>query len=481
MGVPLTPSATVPARLRGAYESALPGAASAVARALSRASAIEPLPAVAAGVTDPHDLAAALAKGSPHAAEFADDVAESVRNLALSRAGAAAVWPEVTGNVFEWAAALPDPLVFFEQSIVDGHPKHPLKRTRRGMSVEEQLAYAPEHRPEVGLVWQPLPRGFDGIAWPFGELPLHPWQHEHLAASFDLPPALPERERALPLMSLRTFALPGRPGVHIKTSIDVQMTSAVRRVSHAARRNGPRLSKALPIGYDGGGFAVLREACTVAALGPDGSPSPSFAAVVRQMPELPEGQIALPVAALTAPTPHPRLFLAEAVAMSGLRPAEWWQRLVETLVPEPLRLAAQGIGLEAHGQNLLLVVEQGLPVGLLYRDFGGVRVLDGLIRGLIGDIPTDDPGEVHRTVLGSLFSVVLADLAEAFTHNYEIPGGKLWGAVAVVVDRLDLPAPLLAALRAETLPVKALTAMRLADDQLDPIWTPVPNPLAARR
>jgi len=472
----------VPARLRGAYESALPGAARAVAQALSRASAIEPLPAVASGVTDPQDLAAALAKKSPHAREFAADVAESVRNLALSRAGAAAVWPEVSGNVFEWAAGLGDPLVFFEQSIVDGHPKHPLKRTRRGMSVEEQLAYAPEHRPEVGLVWQPLPRGREGVDWPFGELPLHPWQHEHLAAAFDLPPALPERETALPLMSLRTFALLRRPGVHIKTAIDVHMTSAVRRVSHAARHNGPILSKVLPTDYRGSGFAVLRERGTVAALGPDGSPSPSFAAVVRRMPELPEGQIALPVAALTAPTPHPRLFLAEAVAMSGLRPAEWWARLVETLVPEPLRLAGAGIGLEAHGQNLLLVVEGGVPVGLLYRDFGGVRVLDGTIpHALSGDIPTDDLGEVHRTVLGSLFSVVLTDLAEAFTANYEIPGRRLWGAVAAVVDRLDHPGPLLAALRAETLPVKALTAMRLADDQLDPIWTPVPNPLAERR
>ncbi|GIG71464.1 iron transporter [Phytomonospora endophytica] len=470
----------MPAHLRGAYESALPGAATAVAEALRRASAFEPLPFVGATVTDPGDLAAALAKGSPHAGEFTADVAESVRNLALSRAGAAAAWPEVTGNVFAWAAGLPDPLVFFEQSIVDGHPKHPLKRTRRGMSVEEQLAYAPEHRPKVGIVWQPLPHGHDGFSWPYRGLPMHPWQHEHLAAAFDLPPAPPERETALPLMSLRTFALPGRPGVHLKTSIDVQMTSAVRRVSHAARHNGPVLSRVLPNRYGGRGFAVLRERASLAALGPDGSPSPSLAAVIRQMPGLPAGQMALPVAALTARTPHSRLFLAEAVAMSGLRPGEWWTRLAETLVPEPLKLAGRGVGLEAHGQNLLLVLEWGVPVGLLYRDFGGVRVLHGAIgHQLAGDIPTGDPAEVHRTLLGSLFSVVLTDLAESFTASYEIPGGKLWGAVAAVIDRLDLPAPLLTALRAETLPVKALTAMRLADDQLDPIWAPVPNPLAA--
>ncbi|HEY1176340.1 MAG TPA: hypothetical protein VGF17_09290, partial [Phytomonospora sp.] len=67
----------MPAHLRGAYESALPGATTAVAEALRRASAIEPLPSVGTAVTDPGDLAAALAKGSTHAGEFTADVAES--------------------------------------------------------------------------------------------------------------------------------------------------------------------------------------------------------------------------------------------------------------------------------------------------------------------------------------------------------------------------------------------------------------------
>ncbi|MEV0647341.1 IucA/IucC family protein [Phytomonospora sp. NPDC050363] len=478
----------MPARLRAARESALPGASAAVADALRRASAIEPLPPIAPALTSPGDIAAALSAGSPHAAEFVADVAESVRNLALSRAGAAEVWPEVTGNVFEWAAALPDPLVFFEQSIVDGHPKHPLKRTRRGMSDDEQLSYAPEHRPEVGLVWQRVPYDRqNGDGWTFtGDghvlVPMHPWQHARLPASFGLPPALPETERARPLMSLRTFAMPRRPGVHVKTSIDVQMTSAVRRVSHAARHNGPILSSALPNRYGGRGFAVLRERASVAALDLDGAPSASLSALVRQMPALPAGQIALPLAALTAPTPHPRLFLAEAVAISGLRPDQWWARLTETLLPGPLRLAAEGIGLEAHGQNLLLVVEAGVPAGVLYRDFGGVRVHGGeLARRLTGDIPTADLGEVHRTVIGSLFSVVLTDLAEAFGENHGIAPSRLWRAVSDVVGRLGLPRPLLDALYAETAPVKALTAMRLAEDQLEPVWAQVANPMAEHR
>ena len=45
-------------------------------------------------------------------------------------------------------------------------------------------------------------------------------------------------------MSLRTVA-PIDGGDHIKTAVDVQMTSAVRTVSPAAVHNGPRLSALL--------------------------------------------------------------------------------------------------------------------------------------------------------------------------------------------------------------------------------------------
>ena len=458
-------------------------AAETIAAALHRAAAVESLPATDPNESDPVRVAAALAEGSPRAAEFTSDVAESVRNLALSRSAAAEAWPEVHGNVFAWVGRMPDPLVFFEQSIVDGHPRHPLRRTRRGMSEAEQAAYAPEYRPIVDLVWQPVPaERFHAVGtWPFHApdgspvLPMHPWQHDRITA--ELPPPLPDRLAAAPLMSLRTFAVPGLP-LHLKTAVDVQMTSAVRTVSPAAMANGPVLSRFLG---NLPGLTVLGERAAGAVLGEDG-PMRSLAAIVRDAPALPDGRVALPLAALTARTPHPRLFAADAVAYAGVGPAEWWARLLSVLLPVPLGLAARGIGLEAHGQNLLLVLAHGLPAGLRYRDFGGVRVHTSVpAPPLAGDLVTADLGEVFRTVLGPLFAVVLTDLAEAFTDVYGIAPAALWRAVHEAVRAIGLSEPLLRALYADTLPVKATTAMRLAADPLEPIWAHVPNPLAVHR
>lgn len=442
--------------------------------------------------TDPVAIAAAVAAGSPHAAEFTADVAESTWNLALSRAGARAVWPDIKGNVFEWVLGRPDPLVFFEQSIVDGHPRHPLKRTRRGMSPAEQVAYAPEHRPVVDLVWIPMRRDrVEADGWPFRDgkrllVPLHPWQYEHVAAELDLPAPAEARFPAHPLMSLRTFALPWRRHTHVKTAIGVQMTSAVRTVSPASLHNG-RVMRVFQRRTEA--FHMLSEHGHISVLDDDGKPQKALSAIARHapvaryIPMFGYGRVPIPMGALTTPTPHHRSFLTEAVELSGLGPAEWWNRLLAVLLPEPLFRASTGLGLEAHGQNLILVLRGGIPVEVRYRDFGGIRVHTRFRPDLRfeGDLRTDDIGEVHRTLLGSLFGTVLLDLAEDLTTTYDLPAATLWRAVAAAVERADPTVTLRDALYADTLPVKALTSMRLATDQLDPLWASVPNPLAAHR
>jgi len=73
-----------------------------------------------------------------------------------------------------------------------------------------------------------------------------PWQRDHVLEPVPIFSARPARTiRARPLMSLRTLALDGEPGVHVKAAVDVQMTSAVRTVSAAAVHNGPVMSTLL--------------------------------------------------------------------------------------------------------------------------------------------------------------------------------------------------------------------------------------------
>jgi siderophore synthetase component len=272
------------------------------------------------------------------------------------------------------------------------------------------------------------------------------------------------------------------------------MTSAVRVVSPAAVHNGPVVSAlvaglAAPLGLE-----VLREVAAGAVL-VDGRPCPSLAVVRREAPRAAAGEVVAPLAALSAPSPATgRPLLVEAVdAGYPGDPLGFAGDLVRLLLPPLLRLLHLGVALEAHGQNTLVGLVSGRPVRLYYRDFGGVR-LSGtrLARAgvpappLRGDLPSGDPRELRTKLFAAVLSTVVAELAATLHRGCGTPPDAVWALVADVArdTYADLPAdaaPDAEALFAPALPVKAMTAMRLAEQPLTDLWTPLPNPLAGRR
>jgi len=465
------------------FERALPGARSAVLARLWGAYAREPIPGVRrreqdgnrltvhhdkGTLTGPADAAepyapapdglavrldavpytdpAALARALGHPA-FAVEVDNSVANLALARA------------VPERKPSLTGTLPQLEQSVVDGHPLHPCCRTRLGMSTLDVLRYAPEHRPVVRLHLVRVPPA----RW-YGDGPplllVHPWQREHVLDTY--PWLVPVgRVPARPLMSLRTMA-PAGGTHHVKTAVDVRMTSAVRTVSPAAVRNGPAVT-ALLRALAAPGLDVLAED-RAGAVVVDGEPSRSLAYLRRRAPRLAAGEVAVPLAALAAavraghPLPDPLGFFT---ALAGV------------LLDPLLHLLRRGVALEAHGQNTLVVLRDGRPVRLLYRDFGGVRISPAALRRqgvqappLHGDLATDDPAALRAKLLAAAVSGALAEQVAAFSRAYSIMPALLW-------TRAVRPE-----LRDGRLPVKATTAMRLATDPLTDVWASLPNPMA---
>ncbi|MCZ0979673.1 IucA/IucC family protein [Streptomyces diastatochromogenes] len=146
-----------------------------------------------------------------------------------------------------------DPLAYVEQGVVDGHPYHPCCRSRPGLSVAEQLAYAPEHRPVVGLDLVAVPADRCRIAgeWPDrlrdGDrllLPVHPWQSAHVLPELGHRPYAIGAIPARPLMSVRTLA-PLDGGPHLKTALTTRMTSAIRDISASGVENSAPLSALL--------------------------------------------------------------------------------------------------------------------------------------------------------------------------------------------------------------------------------------------
>lgn len=409
---------------------------------------------------DPERLVTDLAV--PHAAAFAAELGNSVASLALSRAGQ-------PGRPGEWAderpGEWPDSDWGWERRVVDGHPYHPNCRSRPGFSVGDQLAYGPEHGPVVGLGLVPVPAAGCLVsgAWP-RELrdgtrvlvPVHPWQAAHV-----LKRPCEEVLAAHPLMSLRTLAVPGGP--HVKTALSARLTSSVRDISLASIAASADVSdfgQALAARTDG----LLHVTRT---LGAAAAGSPDLAAVLRESPQVyaAPGEHVVPVAALAS------------TGLSG-SPA-WLAGFARLALTVGMRLLELGVALEAHGQNLLVVLSpSGDPLRLVYRDLADIRVAPARlarhgidVSGLPARMRTDDPAVLRRKLFGSLVAGALAATAGS--------GAALRGALEAAVRELPRT-PDLVALREDPLPVKALTLMRTSPGSAGDLWAELPNPLHGR-
>ncbi|GAA2529380.1 IucA/IucC family protein [Pilimelia columellifera] len=427
------------------------------------------------------DPAALLTEVCHGAGSVAAELAGSVANLALGRAGAAAAptWAELA------AMAPAEALVAAEQSVVDGHPLHPGCRFRGAMSAADVLAYGPEHRPMVALEVLEAPPGrwlSTGAGLP-PRLLAHPWQ---VARVLDRYPGVRRVGRQVvgrPLMSLRTLSLGAGRG-HVKTSVSAQMTSAVRIVSPAAVHNGPVVSALLArLAERTPGFAPMAESAAGAVL-VDGAPCRELAMVLRDAPTLAPGEVAAPWAALTARRPAGAASLAGQLADVGYggNVVALAADLATTMLRPVVALLHAGVALEAHGQNTLVVVRGGRPTRLLYRDTGGVRISARRLAAagiaappLHGDLACEDPREL-RTKVAAAVAVPLGEMVTVLAEHGQVAPERLWAAVSASArdafgrvpgsrDRVLLDGPL---------PVKATTAMRLAEDPLADLWAWLP-------
>ncbi len=155
-------------------------------------------------------------------------------------------------------------------------------------------------------------------------------------------------------------------------------------------------------------------------------------------------------------------------------------------MPPLLGLLADGIALEAHGQNLLVVVDarDGRPARIAYRDMGGVRISPRRLAdagidppALAGDLITDDPAELRTKFAAAFLSTVVAELITTLGYEYGLEPRALWRIVADRV-RTSVGSADSVVMLGATLPIKAMVAMRLADHPLEDIWTAVANPMA---
>ncbi|WP_127937231.1 IucA/IucC family protein [Nonomuraea polychroma] len=536
--------------LSAAYAAALPGARAAVLGRLWRSLLYEPLPGLTvrspdgrgqavvvtsdgrqvAGrarlpydlggepalwldgrpCTHPAELLAAL--GVPGSGRLVEDLANSVASLALSRASAAA--PSLS--------APPTP-VGYEQSVVDGHPYHPCCRNRPGVSVAEQLAYMPEHRPVVALDLIAVPAEDCLVTGPWpasltdGDrllLPVHPWQTKHVLPDLGLLPYTTGAIPAHPLMSVRTLA-PLDGGPHVKTAFTTRMTSDVRDISPGSIRDCVALSDLLTdlSARLTGGPCVARYLAGAAAtakgeLSADLSamlrePTPTIAGPATVLPVA--GPATVPPVAGSATVPpvagSATVLPVAAVTREMVRdPAEWLAAFARLALAAGLGMLALGAALEAHGQNLLIVIDEargahgrGLPVRLVYRDLADIRLSPARLARNGIEVPpvsarllSDDPTVLHAKLFGSLIGTTFGSLISLFCEGDRAAESRLWAVVASAAreafDALpggpDVRADRDALFRPHIM-VKALLLAQLEGAPPGDSWMEIPNPLNA--
>ncbi|MFG1960234.1 IucA/IucC family protein [Nonomuraea sp. NPDC049028] len=447
----------------------------------------------------PGELLAAL--GLPGSERFGADLDRSVASLALARAGARlGLGTEAEEGSLEW----------FEQSVVDGHPYHPSCRNRPGVSLAEQLAYMPEHRPvvDLDLVAVPASRCVVIGAWPDwlrdGDrllLPAHPWQSRHVLPELGFRPFVAGGIAARPLICVRTLA-PVGGGPHFKTAFSTRLTSNVRDISPGSIRDSAPLSAMLVhlARRLGGPLRITRNLAAACAV-VDGEPSADLAVLVRESPTeyAGAGETVLPVAALIVrPTSGgPPLIHGVVQSLSGgprLGAAvEWLGEFARQALEAALGLLVYGVTLEAHGQNLLVVLDRhGRPIRLVYRDLADIRVSPARLRRngltpppLSARLITDDPDELHAKLFGSLVGTTFSSLVSALGQGDREVEERLWAVVAAVAGQVfdDLPATAdtradRAALFGPELPVKAHTVMQFEGGPTGDRWARLPNPLS---
>ncbi|GJE57052.1 IucA/IucC family protein [Methylobacterium thuringiense] len=332
--------------------------------------------------------------------------------------GEADLWDTTAADV-DTDARAGLPLAFERLAAWRDRPFHPLGRSRHGLSREESVAYGAETGRYFPLSWCALSREHcaaspladpggpacvlldapqrmmldaelaeRGLAASHVAIPLHPWQAAHaLAEPFGaearsgcLVPLDFQGPLCAATSSLRTVALPSRPGLHLKLPLDVQTLGVRRLLPPQSLQNGlhgealvgtamprdPWLARHVRVA-DETAFWHFSEG--------DGDIYAERGALlgcqIRRLPD--EAGVPVPLASFAV------------VPLGGLPPAvravagddadlnELFAGIADLVLGAALRCVALGFVPELHGQNALLLCSDGAPRRIVLRDHDTVR------------------------------------------------------------------------------------------------------------
>lgn len=421
-----------------------------------------------------------------------------------------------------------------EAGMTEGHPCFVANNGRIGFDAAEYRAFAPEAGAPVRLIWLAARRdlatftcgadldydtlisseldpatlrrfaarlaeaglGLDDVYL----LPVHPWQWwNRLSVTF----AAEVAQRHLvclgygddeyrPQQSIRTFFNVSSPDRHyVKTALSVLNMGFLRGLSAAYMRATPAINDWLA-GLVAGdetlratGFGLLRERAAIGyhhrqyeLTAQKGSPYlKMLAALWREspVPKLEPGQRLATMASLLHVDAGGRPLVSALIAESGLPAHQWLRRYLDAyLVPLLHCLYAHDLAFMPHGENVILVLENGVPRRVFMKDIAEEVVLMNSATPL--------PEEVERirvelsdelvtlSLLTDVFDCFFRFLSALLVADGQLEEDTFWSSVADCVRRYQRSAPQLAEkfkrydLFAECFALSCLNRLQLRDN-----------------
>lgn len=388
------------------------------------------------------------------------------------------------------------PLAEVERYLDRGHPGFVASSGRVGLGANEQEVWSPEAAHPARLVWLaarkslctvalshdmtehdhlelhllPIEREqFDRAVLSAGEdprdftpIPVHPWQWEHRILPGMLPDLLrhdlilvgPSAHEWRAQQSLRTFLDVDDPAHdYAKTALGVHSMGFLRGLSPAYMRTMPAISDWLheTVNSDPflveSGIRVLRERSSVGWTGDahhrsgvSSDHTKQLAALWREspVPLLFSDEHAASLAGVLHTDPFGATLIGAWIERSGATARDWVRALLSVyLVPVSHLLLAHDIALMPHGENVILRLRNGFPVGAFWKDLGEElavlserKVPEGLERIRTVVPPETRELSIHTDVVDG----VLRHLAVLLNEHGILAEDEFWSVAAEVLD-----------------------------------------------
>ncbi|GAA3703042.1 hypothetical protein GCM10022377_15840 [Zhihengliuella alba] len=388
-----------------------------------------------------------------------------------------------------------------EAAMTEGHPCFVANNGRLGLGAQDYLEYAPETGAAAALEWVGLHASrakysavagldhrtllrdelgaatlarFDAAVAAavagtgldpeeFLYLPVHPWQWEHrLAVTFAPDVATrhlvhlgASEDLYQPQQSIRTFFNRSRPERHyVKTALSVVNMGFLRGLSAKYMESTPAINEWLEelVGSDAElherRVELLREVAAVgytnplyaAATDESSAHRKMLAALWRESPveRLGDGERPATMASLLHVDGRGRSLAAALIRRSGLDAASWLECYLDAyLVPLVHCLAKYNLVFMPHGENIILVLRDGVPDRMLMKDLAEeVAVVDAggearvELPEQVARIRAEVPADQHvLSIFTDVFDCFFRFLAPLLAEEGLIRESEFWGVV----------------------------------------------------